>query len=149
MTTVTHEAEEAIRGRKWWHSLQFSISLVFLLFLLIISTMSMIEMLSTGKNLILKESLQIIRKTGNEVVAKLQGRILLIESLTTSVANLGESLPKEENTFKSIVPQVIDYEGKASFIAGGGIWPEPFAFDTEMDRRFFLGKEPGRSTHLL
>lgn len=126
---------------KWWQSLQFSISLVFVFFLLMLSGIFVVEMFSTGKTLIMNESLKLIQRTGNEIVAKLQNRIVLTETLATSLANLGEMLPSSIQTMKTVIPHIIDYEGRSSFIAGGGIWPEPFAFIPSVERQsFFWGR---------
>ncbi|WP_136806447.1 PAS domain S-box protein [Desulfosediminicola flagellatus] len=126
---------------KWWQSLQFSISIVFLFFLLMLSGIGVFEMYSTGKSLIMNESLKLIHRTGNEVVAKLQHRMFLTETLASALANLGEILPSSTQTMKTVIPHIIDYEGKSSFIAGGGIWPEPFSFIPGVERRsFFWGR---------
>lgn len=141
---MTNESTKKNRSRhslKWWQSLQFSILIVFLFFLLMLGGIGVVEMFSTGKSLILQESLKIINRTGNEIVAKLQSRIYLTETLATSLANLGEILPPSAQTMKKVIPHIIDYEDRSSFIAGGGMWPEPFSFEPGIERRsFFWGR---------
>lgn len=53
------------------------------------------------------------------------------------MARLAETLPHDENLFKTVMPQIIDGKGDKS-IAGGGIWPEPNAFTEGVARRSFF-----------
>lgn len=130
--------------QNWWKSLQFSISLIFFVFLVLASSFGGWAILRTGKSLILDESVKLIQSNGNQIVAKLESRIALIESLATTLANLGESIEPSEAAYKTLLPHIIDYEEKESFIAGGGLWPEPFAFDPQKERRsFFWGRQAG------
>ena len=71
-----------------------------------------------------------------------------IELLTSSLANLGETLPKDEGLFKKVFPKIINHHGDVS-IAGGGIWPEPNMFLEGVERRsFFWGRSGSDVTYL-
>jgi len=66
----------------------------------------------------------------------------MAESLTATIANLGETLECDDNKYKKIVPHLMNLEGYSDLIAGGGIWPEPYMFSSGVERRsFFWGKD--------
>ncbi|MGB1236909.1 MAG: methyl-accepting chemotaxis protein [Pseudomonadales bacterium] len=57
-------------------------------------------------------------------------------SLTQSLAGLSQSLPLERPLFEAHMPALIDKFGNKS-IVGGGIWPEPNAFEANTARHSF------------
>ncbi len=80
------------------------------------------------------------QRLGEEV----RQQLTLAEGVAASLANLGEKLPKQVPVWREVIPQVLDLEQRADLIAGGGLWPEPYAFDSESERRsFFWGRNEG------
>lgn len=78
---------------------------------------------------------------GNRIIESFNSRLVTAETLAASLVNLSLVLPKSPEHFKSELPVIIDYESARSFVAGGGIWPEPGWFSTETERRsFFWGR---------
>lgn len=111
--------------------------IMFLLMMIVVSTGLRIF----GRPLLEEQVLIQEQQAGQTMVARLNNRIARIESITRALANLAENLPKEDQLHRSILPQVINNEGSESFIAGGGIWPEPFLFSAEHERKsFFWGR---------
>jgi methyl-accepting chemotaxis protein len=60
-----------------------------------------------------------------------------IASLTQGMALIAQTLPLDRGDFHLVFPPLIDKFGQKN-IAGGGIWPEPFAFDSEKERNSFF-----------
>lgn len=93
------------------------------------------------RKLLVDQSYERVGLVGQNAVTHLGERIAMTEALATALANIGEILPREVDAFKSVLPNIINYEGRQQFIAGGGIWPEPNAFEVGTDRRsFFYGR---------
>ena len=77
------------------------------------------------------------QRLGEEV----RQQLTLAEGVAASLANLGERLPKDETLWRELIPHVLDLEQRADLIAGGGLWPEPFAWSEQVERRsFFWGR---------
>jgi len=122
----------------WWHSLQFRVtcSLIALLAMGILSICFVLW--TTGRSRMVAESNRLYEQTGGKMVAELRTRLAKAESVAQSLADLGESLEPDEARFRAVIPHVLKGTGSGEFIAGGGIWPEPGAFTTGIDRRSFF-----------
>jgi two-component system, NtrC family, sensor kinase len=93
-----------------------------------------------NKSLIISESSKLVRQIGNRIVLSLYARIREIEALTRALSAAVEHLPKSEEMIHQFIPSLMNFQGDLS-IAGGGIWPEPFLFSPEHERRsFFWGR---------
>lgn len=93
-----------------------------------------------GKKLVLAESARLIEEVGNNAVSGLQVRSSEIAALTRSVALTSGRLTKDVAVFQATLPTVLDFNGDHA-VAGGGYWPQPFAFDPLVERRsFFWGR---------
>ena len=127
---------------KWYNSLSFH-GLIGLIFFGILLIGGMVWIMKTsGKALISVESSKVIEQIGNNAVSGLTARSAEIAALTKTLAKIAEKLPKSENNFKETFPDLINFNGDLD-IAGGGIWPEPYAFQADKERRsFFWGREP-------
>ncbi|MCP4137342.1 MAG: SpoIIE family protein phosphatase [bacterium] len=94
-----------------------------------------------GKKLIIKESSRMIEKTGNKAIGDITIRSREIASLTRNLGAIAEKLPKDETFFHKVLPNVLDFNNDLA-VAGGGVWPEPFQFHKNVERRsFFWGRE--------
>jgi len=60
-----------------------------------------------------------------------------IQGTTAALAHLTEALPRDVALVRDTLPGVIDSQGNAA-IAGGGIWPEPGAFESGVPLRSFF-----------
>ena len=126
----------------WQSSLSFRIPLIFLGLLVVLVAAMTIVLKRVGDPMIEQQALRSLRQSGNIVVTELETRTALARALTTSLAKLGESLGQDEAEHLRLLPALLDHAGAESFIAGGGIWPEPFAFDPDRERRsFFWGRD--------
>jgi PAS domain S-box-containing protein len=127
----------------WYQSFKVKIPLSFLILfiIMIISTAVIIELF--GRPLIEKTIQNVIIQTGNQVVTELGQSITLAEALTHSLASSASVLETDSTLYKAIIPALMNITGQKSLIAGGGIWPEPYKFSSEFERRsFFYGRQP-------
>ncbi len=124
------------------NSLQFRIPTVFIVSFLLILTAVFVVFTTIGKSLLEKQAYKEVILSGQNIVSELGTRIALAESLATALANLGEKLPADDAEHQKLIRHVMDYEGTEAFIAGGGIWPEPYLYDPSIERRsFFWGRD--------
>lgn len=125
-----------------WSSLQFKIPAVFFVSFLLVF-LAVFGVFSTiGKTLLEENAYKHVTRSAQNIVSQLGNRIAFAESLAISLANLGETLPANVEQNKQIVKHVLNVEGSESFIAGGGIWPAPYKFDPDIERRsFFWGRD--------
>ena len=128
---------------RWYDSLQFKISAIFFIFFLIIA-LSVITVLNTvGDELIEEEAYLRLNEAHQHVISELEKRSVLSATLADAMANLAKSLPSDVDLHQKLFLQLIDYKGTEEFIAGGGIWPGPFQFQEDIERRsFFWGRNP-------
>ncbi|MBN7821050.1 methyl-accepting chemotaxis protein [Bowmanella yangjiangensis] len=73
----------------------------------------------------------------SDSAAQLRTELTQGATLTQNLAALAQHLPLEEQRFDSLMPVLINQFGNAN-IAGGGIWPEPNAFDSNQSRYSFF-----------
>ncbi|PIE02746.1 MAG: hypothetical protein CSA81_05370 [Acidobacteria bacterium] len=91
-------------------------------------------------------------KSGNEayfqqycdqVTLRISKELQAAEVLATAMASIGESLMGDSMAVEQTLPPLLN--SKRSFVnlvAGGGIWPEPYQFDTEKKKSsFFWGRQ--------
>ncbi len=136
------QAEQKRSSVSWRHGLQFKVTVCLLSCILMIAGIVFGIMQMVGKPLLVENSFKLAIQTGHRMISDLGQRIAMAETLTTNLANVGENLEKKVSTFKQLIPHVVNYEGYEAVIAGGGIWPEPRAFNPKVVRRsFFWGRE--------
>ncbi len=126
----------------FWRSLQFRIPAVFVS-AFVLALVAILVVLSTyGKRLLEDTARREVMLSGQNIVAELGGRIAYAESLASALANLGEELAHDAVLTRTLVKEVMDSPGTEDFIAGGGLWPEPYQFDPQQERRsFFWGRD--------
>lgn len=141
----SHSRRGVRQPMRWWESLHFRfICIQGLLFAFVIGA-TIVVLLLVERSLLLSKGYDLTEEIGTRMVSELRERVMLAESLATTLANLGESLDKDVDTFKRVIPHLLNYEGMEGFIAGGGIWPEPNAFTPGVTRRSFSGDGTGRA----
>lgn len=94
-----------------------------------------------GRSVIKEAEQQSLRQTGEATMAQLVEYMKNAAALSLAMANTAESLPLEKELFKAVFLHSLEKNNISDFVAGGGIWPEPYAFDPKKDRSsFFWGK---------
>ena len=128
---------------RWQDSLQFRISISFVVLFLVVVGAVVGTIQTVGKSLLIEDNYRLVESTGNKIVSGLGQVVSLAESLTGALANLGETLEPDADEYKRIIPHIMNYEEHEFLIAGGGLWPEPYVFTPGVERRsFFWGRKP-------
>jgi len=85
---------------------------------------------------------ELIHEKSQVIVNKLQNNLSYIESLTRSLAVLGQELDKNNEDYKRVVPALFNKNKLSNLIAGGGLWPAPYKFKKNKEKHsFFWGKD--------
>lgn len=125
---------------RWHQSLGFKTQLVILILGLWLLSGIVLIMKFKGTEKVLEESRRLIEQTGNNAVGDLQSRLIEVDALARTFAEASRVLPKNEKVIHSSLPSLIHFQGDQG-VAGGGFWPEPFAFDAKKERSsFFWGR---------
>ncbi|SER67352.1 methyl-accepting chemotaxis sensory transducer with Cache sensor [Vreelandella subterranea] len=90
-----------------------------------------------GQPQVIEASQSLVDRAGESIVNAMNAQLARVEGNTASLASLAESLPREESLFRQAFPRLVDDSGNAA-IAGGGIWPEPDAFEEGVERFSFF-----------
>ncbi|NVK37243.1 MAG: response regulator [Gammaproteobacteria bacterium] len=94
-----------------------------------------------GRPVIEHSERQFVRQTGEATVALLSKYMEKSASLALGMANTAESLPLKSDLFKQVFRHSLSESSIAAFVAGGGIWPEPYVFNKKKARSsFFWGR---------
>lgn len=126
---------------RWYNSLLFRTPLLFLLLLAVLMVSLTIIMDTIGRPRLEEQSFRMVNQVGNTMVAQLGERLAVAETLARALATTSATLPLKAREHMNIVPRLIDELGPASYIIGGGVWYEPLAFDSSLERRsFFWGR---------
>ncbi|MFB2833329.1 ATP-binding protein [Floridanema evergladense] len=126
---------------RWYRSLNFRLMLGIGMLTCGLMGSLMIVTNTFGKQMILAESSRFIEQTGETTIAKLSARSREIAALTNTIAEISLNLPKSEANFQKVLPKLFNFNRDLS-VAGGGIWPEPYKFSSQIERRsFFWGRE--------
>jgi len=96
-----------------------------------------------ARPILLKENDKIIQQFGEKIVLHVKDKIHTTETIATSMASLGEILDFNEEVFRLALPALMNSKDDfTDIVAGGGIWPEPFAFDPLKERNsLFWGRQ--------
>ncbi len=125
---------------RWHQSLGFKTQLVILILGLWVLGGIVLVMKFKGTEKVLEESRRLIEQTGNNAVSDLQSRLIEVDALARTFAEASRVLPKDEKVIHKSLPPLINFQNDAG-VAGGGFWPEPFAFDSKKERSsFFWGR---------
>jgi diguanylate cyclase (GGDEF)-like protein len=125
------------------HSLQFKILTVFVISCVLILAAVFGVFSTLGKALLERHAYKEVVLSGETIVAELGNRTAFAQSLAMALANLGEALPKDAALTRQQAAHLLSHEHSEQFIAGGGLWPAPYAFDPGVERRsFFWGRLP-------
>lgn len=127
--------------RRLSQRLSFRMACALGLFLLLVMAANILVLDTRGRAVLMEQTSKLNDGLGQTIILKLRERLAATESLTTSLANLGTVLDKDKDSFMRVVPHLMSQAGMEQLIAGGGIWPEPGAFQEGVTRHsFFWGR---------
>jgi hypothetical protein len=99
-----------------------------------------VVMRSTGEDLVMRESDRLIEQTGNTAVGELHNRLAEIGAFARSFREAARVVPQTPDGVMKSLPPIINFQDDGA-VAGGGLWPEPYAFDPAKERSsFFWGR---------
>ncbi len=88
-----------------------------------------------------QETTKLVIRAGNAMVSDVNEKLVVAKTLAVSLASIVGQLPQDEALYKDLIPHIFNTAELKDFIAGGGVWPEPFLFDAKKARRsFFWGR---------
>ncbi|MCP4362591.1 MAG: PAS domain-containing protein [Chloroflexi bacterium] len=126
---------------RWRDGLQTRLIISFFIFLTALVGAVVIVIQIVGRNLLIADNYRLIENNGNKIVSDLGMMLAMTESLTAALANMGESHKPDAEEFYEVIPEMMNIESQTSLIAGGGLWPEPYTFDPNLERSsFFWGR---------
>lgn len=95
-----------------------------------------------GHPLIEDEARELHRQIGENIVSSLVSQLSVYEGVAWSMSAFAEAVPEDEMLFQTVIPQLLNVPSMQGVVAGGGVWPEPSAFDESRDRNsFFWGRD--------
>ncbi|MGF1761996.1 bifunctional diguanylate cyclase/phosphodiesterase [Aliivibrio kagoshimensis] len=127
---------------RWQDTIQlrFTLGMMFFFITMIITIILVIHLIA--KDILIENNRSLIRESGDHIVTELSRQLSVAETLTRSLARVGKNLPKDPSLMRNIIPEMLNLSGYQSFIAGGGIWPEPGLYVEGVERRsFFWGRD--------
>lgn len=127
---------------QWYQSLKFRLTLVILSLFVLLASSAIYTLWLYGKPLLEEENYKLNNQIGNNIVASLGQQILQTEVIAADIAKLGQIFSSDSKALHRIIPNLLNYEGLRDVIAGGGIWPEPYTFDSTAERKsYFWGRD--------
>jgi diguanylate cyclase (GGDEF)-like protein len=119
---------------------KFSLGLSLLFLVMITATYMVVDLVA--KDYLVNKNKELIDEIGSHIVSEISQHISIAETLTRNLAAVGETLPKDPQLFRKVIPQMLDMKENKDLIAGGGVWPEPQQFSAGITRRsFFWGRD--------
>lgn len=129
--------------RYWHQKLSFRLTLVLLAVFGLLLVMSVGMIYIVQRSLLVRQGQDSVEHVGLRVVSDLNGLILQAQNQTRVMADLAQVVKPDADEYQKLFGHIIIPPDMSNVVAGGGIWPEPFAFDPKVERRsFFWGVEP-------
>lgn len=125
----------------WYRSLQFKVVAIFLFMFLLILLAIVAVARTIGEDLVREQAFQKVADAGSHVISELHIRTVMASTLANALADVAMAVDVESPDFSPALERIIDQQGTAHFIAGGGVWPEPGQFRATEERySFFWGR---------
>ncbi|PCE65465.1 sensor histidine kinase [Salinivibrio sp. YCSC6] len=121
---------------------QINIGFTFVLVIALITIFAVVEW--KVKPDLIKQRQERISISQQALLDLVSAKLGQIELLTSTMALTSTKLPKDEDLFLTIFPQILNNHGDPA-IAGGGIWPEPSTFTKGVERRSFFWGRSGKN----
>jgi signal transduction histidine kinase/CheY-like chemotaxis protein len=124
-----------------FNGLTFRMSFGLVFFLFSVMSVNYFIAESRGREVIIQQSDRLNDEIGKTITLSLREKLAATESLTRSLAKLASVLDQAPEEFFRVIPEILNQEGMQNMVAGGGVWPEPYAFDkTKKSSAFFWAR---------
>jgi len=118
---------------------RLNIFTILTLVILVILTISMTKKIVRPK--LESRFLNMASQAGHTILAEFSKDLSKAKTLSKVLAKWSETAEQSVPLYKRTLPVLINLKAEGDFIAGGGVWPEPYAFDKNIARRsFFWGR---------
>ena len=124
--------------RAFYHGLTFRMSFGLLVFLMVVLSVNFFIAENRAREVIVQQTDKLNDEIGKTITLSLREKLSIAESLGRTIAKLTAVMDKDPLEYQRIFPQIYNQQGMENMIAGGGIWPEPFAFDSAKERASFF-----------
>ena len=129
------------KGVKYRNSISFKLNIFILIFAFMLIGSIYIVFSIFNKQEIEKGAFGTTVITAKKINAELELQMIRMQTLAMSLANIGTIMGSNHKENQRLLKKLINLQGYEKFIAGGGIWPEPFAFDkTKTRSSYFFGR---------
>ncbi len=91
-----------------------------------------------AQRIMLVHNIEDVFERGESLIYALEAEVSFAESRAEAIARATEAMPTDDALLKSVISNILTPTDKESPIAGGGIWPEPYAFDPVEERSAFF-----------
>lgn len=127
-------SHSSIKNLRWRDSLPIKFSSIQFIIASLIIISSVWLIFTIEKSHYLETQIALNQNQGLAFVATLEQTTTKIESLANSIASLGELYRNNRQILVTSIPALMNIDGKHQLISGGGLWPEPGAFEQGKER---------------
>ncbi|MEC4724899.1 PAS domain-containing protein [Shewanella sp. D64] len=124
----------SIKVLRWRDSLPIKFSIIQFIIASLIILSSVWLIFTIEKSHHLQTQIVLSQNHGLAFIATLEQTTTKIETLADSIASLGELYRSNRQVLIKSIPAILNADGKHQLITGGGIWPEPGAFNQGKER---------------
>ncbi len=98
---------------------------------------------TTGREILVDQSRRQLQVRNQALIASLESTVSSVTATAFALAAAASTMPQDPDLVTAVVPRLLQDGNAGSIIAGGGLWPEPYAFDPGRERcSFFWGRSP-------
>ena len=125
----------------WGHTVQFKLLLGYIAILIALVASTILVLQTQLRSRLEEQTLKQVDTNGEIIVAELVRQTSIVNTLTQSLVNFASHSDNDPDLIKQILPSLINLPNTENFIAGGGYWPEPYAFSSDKElSSFFWGR---------
>ncbi|MEA3383553.1 MAG: response regulator [Campylobacterota bacterium] len=130
------------KNNKYKNKIQSRVTLWLLAFSILLIAVIYIVFTTFNKKELEKGAVGITVITAKKINSQLEQQLNRMQTLAQTLANLGSTMDDNHKRNKEVLKKLINLQGYEDFIAGGGIWPEPYALDSSKTRSsYFFGRD--------
>ncbi|MEA3554718.1 MAG: response regulator [Campylobacterota bacterium] len=127
---------------KYKNKIQSRLTLWLLAFSILLIAVIYIVFSIFNKQELEKGAVGITIITAKKINSQLEQQLNRMQTLAQTLANLGSTMDNNHKRNKEVLKKLINLQGYENFIAGGGIWPEPYVLDSKKKRSsYFFGRD--------
>ena len=119
---------------QWQNSLPFKFSLIQLVIAAILICSTAWVILSIQRQQVLDQQAVLNQNYGQLIIAKLQEMTSQVETVVDSISSIAKLYRYDHEQLVKTIPTLLKLDSQQRIISGGGVWPEPGAFNQQKFR---------------